>query len=344
MPILREIFGEKIKLPSGQGHADMILDPRHQESINTPRRFEVGDKEVPHGLIDVPDIVQQDNWSCGAAASMAVGLHFEMGPKTLPEWKKALGTTETESTRPQAIIDFFKSLGAEVEPKKHMTLRDLSEYWKRGMPVICMVQEYGHRREGKAKFAYGHYLVVIGRDHGFVFVQDPSEDNVTHGNDSANAPGRAMIREADFMRIWHDRDADGRRYINFGIAIGAPKQTHLATANPESPPATSEQQAMLIAYLDALIDAESGDADSAKAANKLHEMLTGQPGPHEEPPEQPEPSPETQQLQQQLSTLTQQIAELKAVPMVKEERTQYVWDDQDRVIEKIQSHRIVPGE
>ena len=36
-----------------------------------------------------PDVRQHDHYSCGAAASMAVGKYFGVGPKTLEAWKRA---------------------------------------------------------------------------------------------------------------------------------------------------------------------------------------------------------------------------------------------------------------
>jgi hypothetical protein len=210
-----------------------------------------------------------------------------------------------------------------------MTLADLTNYWKRGMPVIVMVQEYGSRREGKAKFAYGHYLAVIGRDKGYVYVQDPSEDNIVRGEGSDNAMGRAMIRDGHFARIWHDRDADGRRYHHFGIAVGPPEPSMLATAPPELEHSAGDfQSALLLAYIDSLAEAEDGDPDNVRVANTLHEMLTGNNGRAKKTPIPEQTMPMdvaidhavktqlgTHEIKAQLSTLAEQVDELRNAPI-----------------------------
>jgi len=185
------------------------------------------------GLIEVPDIRQHDHFSCGAAAAMSVGKYFGVGPETLEEWKKALGTDVEESTRPQSIIDYFSSLGLHVEAKSNLTLDDLEKYHRWGMPVITPVQDYGPYVPAKAKFAYGHYLTVIGVGYGYVFCQDSSEDNVISSSGSIQKPGRVMIDQDYFMNLWHDKDIDGKEYLQFGIAVsGNPVQKSVKGDTP----------------------------------------------------------------------------------------------------------------
>ena len=171
------------------------------------------------GLIEVPDIRQTDHYSCGAAAAMCVGKYFGVGPDTLPAWKKALGTDVQQSTSPQAIVNYFSSLGLRVTASSNLTIGDLKAYTQNGSPVIVAVQDYGSELPEKASFDYGHYLTVIGVGMGYVFCQDSSEDNVIANSGSAQKPGRVMIAEADFLKIWYDKDVDGNQYRQFGIAV-----------------------------------------------------------------------------------------------------------------------------
>jgi capsid protein len=176
-------------------------------------------------IIEVPDIRQHDFFSCGAASSMCVGKYFHVGPDTLPEWKKALGTDIEESTKPQAIVDYFESLGLQVTARDGMTIDDLAACIADGMPVIVPVQDYGPAVPKEAKFAYGHYLTVIGvldAGQGYVMCQDSSADNVVGNSGSDEAPGRVVIAKKDFDELWHDRDVDGNKYVHFGIAVGSP--------------------------------------------------------------------------------------------------------------------------
>jgi hypothetical protein len=206
---------------------------REPEKWTTKRREELEEAPFSPDFIEVPDIVQPDHYSCGAAAAMSVGKCFGVGPDKLSEWKKLLGTNVEESTRPTAIIEVLISFGLSVQARDNMALEDLASCWLNGMPVICPVQDYGPYVPGKAKFAYGHYLTVIGVDHGYVFCQDSSQDNVTRGSGTASAPGRIMIEAAKFLELWHDKDIDGNKYVRFGIAVG--KQMASMAYSPEQP-------------------------------------------------------------------------------------------------------------
>lgn len=207
---------------------------------------------MPDHLIHVPDVRQEDGYSCGAMATASVCGYYGVGPgwqngkdrlddDDKEEYKRLLGTTEERSTPPPAIVDFLEGLGLDVEARSGMTLDDLTACWYEGKPVIVCVQEYGVPSK-QASFKYGHYLVVIGRALHYVFVQDPSADNVIgrpggsqtasfeeinseysdvlEDPDSLQAPGRNMIREELFQHVWHDEDADGNRYVRYGIVVG----------------------------------------------------------------------------------------------------------------------------
>lgn len=186
------------------------------------------------GLIEVPDIRQPDKYSCGACAAFCVGSYYGVGPESLKEWKKELGTTIEESTRPGAIADYLDSLGLEVIAHGGMTVEDLERFWQAGWPVIVCCQDYGSRVPKKARFAYGHYLTFIGGPiGGYLFFQDSSEDNITQGSESIQAPGKIMVKVEDFLEAWHDRDIEGEEYLQFGIAVGPPIPSFLKTKSLE---------------------------------------------------------------------------------------------------------------
>ncbi len=183
-------------------------------------------------LLDLPDVRQEDVFSCGAAAAMSVGRYFGAGPETLAEWKEVLGTDVKESTSPQEIVRYLTSLGLQVSVAGGLTLDHLRQAWQSGRPVICPIQEYGVPSK-QASFDYGHYVVVVGAALGQVFVQDPAIENVlgvpggdvpvgTSDPDELQAPGRSMILEAVWERVWHDKDAEGNEYDHFGIIVGPP--------------------------------------------------------------------------------------------------------------------------
>ncbi|MDE2103513.1 MAG: hypothetical protein KGL39_40105, partial [Patescibacteria group bacterium] len=146
---------------------------------------EVDEGHEPH-ILPLDDIRQRDTFSCGAAAAMTVGMYYGVGPKTLDEWKKALGTTEETSTRPTDIIRYLRSLGLEVKARQGMTLDDLRQAWLTGKPTITPIQEWGVPSK-PASMKFGHYVVVAGLPDGQVVIQDPSIMNViTQGHEETN--------------------------------------------------------------------------------------------------------------------------------------------------------------
>lgn len=204
------------------------------------------------GLIEVPDVRQDEATSCGAAAAMSVGKYHGVGPDDLAQWKVALGTSE-EGTHPEPIVKYLRSLGLQVEAFRHGNLGTLDGYLDRGWPVLCCVQDYGPSHS----WEHGHYLVVIGHKEGYLFAQDPAMDNVMvdgHSKPiselgSLHVPGRVMIPEEEFVQAWHDEDEHGVPYVRFGIAVG-PKV--VANSNPNHDREgrfTSARETLVIATL-----------------------------------------------------------------------------------------------
>lgn len=184
-------------------------------------------------LIPLPDIRQPNDYDCGRCAAQSVGTYYGVGPEKDAEWEKALGTNRRTSTHPYAIRDYLASLGLHVEASNGMTIDDLRDYWQRGYPVICPIQEWGNavqedkhkdqpKHGPKAEFPYGHYVAVVGLALGKVIVQDPSIDNVLDGEHADASKGLMLIDEDEFLAVRHDRDLEGDQFIRYGIAVGPP--------------------------------------------------------------------------------------------------------------------------
>lgn len=144
----------------------------------------------------VPDVQQDDNESCGAAAAMAVGRSFSVGPVTLDEWKRLLGT-DKDGTDPNAIRRGLNALGLRVDARSGMELADLVRLTDRKVPVLTPVKD----PDGE-----GHWLVVLGVSDDGVTCHDPNR-------------GLVEIEPDDFVRRWHDRDDENRNYKRFGMAV-----------------------------------------------------------------------------------------------------------------------------
>ncbi len=181
------------------------------------------DDEDDECLLELPDIRQNDTYSCGAAVAMSVGKYFGVGPDTLKKWKDLLGTTKAKSTDPESIKEVLTGFGVQCVAKQKMDKDDLCYHWKNGAPVICPIQEWGDPRV-KASSAYGHYVAVVGVAMGYVFVQDPSIDNVLDREGADNAKGKMMIACEEWDRVWHDEGVGNVDYDHFGIACYPPAE------------------------------------------------------------------------------------------------------------------------
>lgn len=201
------------------GDGDVTIVPRGDvgKHADTPARFAEACDE-PAGLLEVPNIKQPDSFSCGAASAMSVGGFFGVGPSSLDEWKELLGTDPNNGTPPAAIVRVLRSLGLDVQTRRNMTLDDLGDCWREGWPVICPIQDYSPDA-GPTDYEDGHYVIVVGVDLGFVFVQDSMADVELEGSNSDAAPGRVMIREQRFMDVWHDEGVSGEKFVRFGIVV-----------------------------------------------------------------------------------------------------------------------------
>jgi hypothetical protein len=173
----------------------------------------------PDELLDLPDIRQPDNYSCGACCAMSCGQYRGVGPDTIAEWKQLCKTSVQYSTEPADICRVLRDLGLDIAEKHGMAIDDLCQCWCDGNPVICCIQEYGTPSK-RASFAYGHYVAVIGVDLGLVFVQDPSIDNVMQGQGADMVEGIMPILCEKWMEVWHDKDAQGKEYKQYGIIVG----------------------------------------------------------------------------------------------------------------------------
>jgi len=153
-------------------------------------------------LIDIPDIRQNWDYDCGAAALRACATYFGM-PGIEEIYMNDLGTSPTDGTSTVAILRVARQLGLCADVREKMEIDSLQRTLSNGCLVVCPIQaDDPNSEEG------GHYVVACGYNaaDGTLTLQDPLR-------------GRVTIAEADFVRRWHDRGADGREYVRYGIGI-----------------------------------------------------------------------------------------------------------------------------
>lgn len=137
-------------------------------------------RNIPAGAIkiDLPDIRQPDNYSCGAGALMSIACHYNVGPAEIEGFKVEMGTNPDNGTYYRRLVEYANRLGLNASVKIGMTRRQLRQLLDQRIPVILSMQAYAldpdvykdpdHQDDG-------HYIVAVGYDkHNYFYFMDPS--------------------------------------------------------------------------------------------------------------------------------------------------------------------------
>ena len=173
---------------------------------------------LPAGLLSsVPDVRQSTTYSCGAAALQAVLSYYGID-KRERALMEMLKTTEENGTSPENIVRVAKELGLQADPRENVTYESLIKAYREGVPVICAIQAWTdappEKRSWAADWEDGHYVIIIGGDEQFVYVEDPSLLGT-----------RGIIPKQEFLDRWHDYtgaapfDPSDRPYVHLGIFV-----------------------------------------------------------------------------------------------------------------------------
>lgn len=146
--------------------------------------------------LSVPDVRQERNYDCGAAALMSALQALGVGVQSLAELRQVLGTNPRDGTSRQAIIRYARSVGLRVSDIEDMQIADLVHFTTRSV-VLTPIQAHGG----------GHWVVVEKVSRAGVTMQDPVD-------------GAKTVELPDFDRAWVDVDQDGNVLRRFGIVIG----------------------------------------------------------------------------------------------------------------------------
>lgn len=147
-------------------------------------------------LLQVPDVRQSTNYSCGASCFQAVVRYWggkDMGEGQLIELlNTTLGETDRKGTTPSCIVREAEKIGFRAEIRENLTLNDLRNSIKKGIPVIVRVQAWKDENQSWEMNKNSHYMVVIGIDSKNVYFEDPW----ILGN-------RGYIPHDEFIERWH---------------------------------------------------------------------------------------------------------------------------------------------
>jgi predicted double-glycine peptidase len=198
----------------------LIAGDRSRFAKNEPETYH----QIPEGAIKVPlpDVQQPDDYSCGAAALMAICSYYGVGREELDEMKTELHTTSRGGTDYRNLVKYAKQLGFEVElVKDDMSRAALEKALDAGKPVICSIQAYGSPEDYEVAPAdrlkprnnrNGHYVVAIGYQDDTFFFMDPSLTG-----------RRGFLSWAELDKRWHENEGTTRDpdvHSHLGIVIG----------------------------------------------------------------------------------------------------------------------------
>ncbi len=179
-------------------------------------------RRIPGGSIKafIPDVRQNTNFSCGAAALHAVCAYWGVGPDSEYDYMKNLHTDPDFGTLPQEMIKFAQNEGLKVEARQRMTIIDIKTALDRtpSRPVIVLIQAYGDPKTYREN-DNGHYVVAVGYDDGHIYFEDPILFGI-----------RGELTYKEFDLRWHDDDGFGNIYDHYGIIAWGTDDLYLSHA------------------------------------------------------------------------------------------------------------------
>jgi predicted double-glycine peptidase len=170
---------------------------------------------------------QVTEYSCGASALQSV-LSYWGSDVDEAELMKLLHTTEAEGTYPEDIVRGARSLGFEAEARDHLTLDEVQRFTAEGHPAIALAQAWLSEKAMADSVAEewdtGHYVVILGVDEDYVYIQDPFA-----------RMSKAFMPRRAFEEHWHQ--------VMGGDLVNNPKLEHLCIFVRGNTPARRRQVA-----------------------------------------------------------------------------------------------------
>lgn len=176
-------------------------------------------RRIPAGaiMVDLPDVRQPDDYSCGAGILMSIACFYGVGPMEIEDFKKALGTNPIYGTYHRDIARYANELGLNAEVTWDMSKRRLQSLLRHRVPVILSIQAWA---EDEAVYLDpdhnkdGHYVGAIGYDRG---------DNFYFMDPSITAR-RGFLSWPELDRRWHEdegfEEAEVHRHLGIIIKPG----------------------------------------------------------------------------------------------------------------------------
>lgn len=158
-------------------------------------------------MITFPELRQTYNYDCGAKVTQAVLAYYGLDVSEI-EIMRLAKTSKKTGTSIKHMLSVFEEYGLKYRVSK-LTIKQIKKYLDKKIPVILVLQAWTHKKKinWKKDWVDGHYVVAIGYDSNKIYFEDPA------------SVLRTYLSYKELEKRWHDKDADGRKYINCGIAV-----------------------------------------------------------------------------------------------------------------------------
>jgi predicted double-glycine peptidase len=172
---------------------------------------------LPSNVVHVPAVKQRTDYSCGAAATLAL-LRFWKGDEYARieehDLFGVLETTPSNGTEPEPITEYLcKQAGLEATYLHgDVTLAHLERAVDAGHPPLVDLQAWRDTEQPWSEvWDAGHYCILVGHDAEHLFFMDPSV--LTHG-------AYAYIPRGELNERWHDlAGPDNRRLERMTVFV-----------------------------------------------------------------------------------------------------------------------------
>lgn len=161
-------------------------------------------------MIDLPNIRQTTDYTCGAASLLSVLNYYGLYEDSEIALARELATSTDWGTDPNNIVEVAKKYGLRVREFRGMAMKQLEGFASKGIPVIVAYQAWSDSElDWTLCWEDGHYSVVIGCDKNNVYLEDPS----------LGAGETGFISREEFIDRWHDVDHNCEPLYQYGIAL-----------------------------------------------------------------------------------------------------------------------------
>ena len=157
-------------------------------------------------ILDFPSLRQTYNYDCGTKAIQAALAYFGLDVREDKIIKMTNTTKHGASIK--SIIKVINLYQFKYKASQ-MRITDLKKYIDKNYPVIISLQAWTKKKRvnWKNNWSDGHYVVAIGYDKNKIYFADPSSIYKTY------------LTYKELEDRWHDKDVNGKKYINYGIAV-----------------------------------------------------------------------------------------------------------------------------